>query len=280
MGKMATIPRNRISGLTYCRRVRLCGPEAFPLHDHEFGEIFWVDEGRCRHFVNNRMISLTQGALVLIRPWDCHSFHGPEGRPFYLNNTCFDWRIFQYLQQRYFPGSGLVYGETGEEPKMLQMNGRQMQKARQLFLDLFHGGGDRLAIERFLLNFFAEFFPLSDRQGMMASDLPDWMRPAWEQIQQPECFRLGVREFCRLGGRSREHVCREFRKATGQTPGQMVHQLRMKHAALLLEVSSQQIVDISLECGFESLSHFYACFRKAHGLSPLAYRQRAQGRMY
>lgn len=274
------IRRNRIKGLAHFSRVKLCGPEAYPLHDHEFGEIFWLDEGGCRHCVNGRNFELTVGALVFIRPWDRHSFHGPPNRPFYVNNTCFDWRIFQYLKERYFPHQGAIYGEAEPYPKMLQLSERQLQKARRLFLALFRDRCERLAIERYLLNLFAEFCAVRHDVESDAPDLPGWMASAWERIHEPEHFRLGVAEFCRLSGRSREHVSREFRKTAGQTLGHYIRQLRMKHACFLLEASSLEIIEISLECGFESLSHFYSSFRRAHRITPLAFRRRAQGRMY
>jgi len=54
----------------------------------------------------------------------------------------------------------------------------------------------------------------------------------------------------------------------------------MDHSAILLVGSSKEIVEISLECGFESLSHFYACFRTAHGMSPGRFRAQKQTGLY
>ncbi len=277
-----SIPRNRLVGVGHFSRVKLAGPQAYPLHDHEFGEIFWVDEGRCRHHVNGHDISLSRGSLVFIRPWDRHSFHGVSRRPFFIDLVCFDWRIFQYLQKRYFPRQHHVYGEKGPYPKMLQLGERQLQKARGLFLTHFNRKADLLSVECFLLNVVAAFCPrgLGDEPHAPPAALPEWMAQAWKQIHEAEHFRLGAAEFCRLSGRSREHVSREFRKATGGTLGGYVNRLRMRHAAFLLEASSMEVVDIALECGLESLSHFYRCFREAYGATPQAYRLRAQGRMY
>ncbi|HWL51510.1 MAG TPA: AraC family transcriptional regulator [Chthoniobacteraceae bacterium] len=275
-----SIPRLRFKNVPHFRRVKLCGPDAYPLHDHEFGEIFWLDEGCFRHCVNGRSFSLEAGTLVFIRPWDAHSFHGASDHPFYIHNVCFDWRTFLYLQQRYFPHQTAIYGENEPFPKMVLFNERQLKKAHRLFLELFTNRNERLNIEWYLLSLFTEFCPIRRDAAKTPPDLPPWMAAAWEQIHEPEHFRLGVQEFCRLSGRSREHVSQEFRKATGQTAAQYIHQLRMNHAAVLLEASSREIVDISLECGFESLSHFYANFRKLYKTSPRVFRQRAQGKMY
>lgn len=274
------IPRNRLFGTATFSRVKLSGPKAYRLHDHEFGEIFCLDKGSFRHHVNGKDFTLTTGTLVLIRPWDCHSFHGVTHRPFYLNLVCFDWRIFQYLRQRYFPDQETLYGEAEDFPRMISLNEYQLKRVRSLFLSHFSKCSDRFTIERFLLNLFAEFYAPQTSSNISASTLPDWMAEAWRRIHEPEYFRLGVNEFCRLSGRSREHTSRVFHKITGLTLEQAIRQLRMDHAALLLEASSLEIIDIALECGFQSLSHFYVCFQKTYQTSPLAYRRRAQGKMY
>lgn len=54
----------------------------------------------------------------------------------------------------------------------------------------------------------------------------------------------------------------------------------MNHAAILLASSSKEIIEISLECGFESLSHFYVSFKKVHGISPGRFRAKQQTELY
>jgi len=269
-----------LGDMAHFRRVELVG--TYPLHDHEFGEIFWLDKGRCRHCVNGQTFSLHAGDLIFIRPWDQHSFHGAPRRPFFINNIWFEWQSFLYLRQRYFPHQSSLYGEEDALPKMLRLESRQLQRLRQLFLVASRRSNvqERLALEWFLLSLFTEFCPVQPESGKSLPDLPDWMVPAWTKIHEPESFRLGVQEFCRLSGRSREHVSREFRRLVGQTIGQYIHHLRMKHAAFLLETSSLEVIDVSLECGFESLSHFYENFRKVYQTSPRLFRKQAQGKMY
>lgn len=272
------IPRNKLSALGRASRVKLSGPEGYPLHDHDFGEIFWVDKGHCVHEVNGHRFPLAKNTLVFIRPWDQHSFHVQERKFLYVNNACFQWHIYEYLKQRYFRNDASVYGEDEKYPKAILLSEGQLQHMRHLFLTLFQASDALLHIEQYLLGIFIEFAAPANRND--ANNLPSWMKNAWNLIQQPEHFRLGAAEFCRLSGRCREHVSRVFHKSTGKTLNQCIRELRMKHAAFLLEGSSHEIIEIALECGFESLSHFYSAFRSIHGVTPLAFRKRAQGKMY
>lgn len=275
-----SVPRHELSHPFRAARVKMVGRNAYPLHDHAFGEIFWLDAGQGLHRVNGRDFPLCEGELVFIRPFDQHSFHGVAEAPFYISNTCFQWSLLEYLRRRHFPDDPSVFGENQPWPKTVVVSEQQLPVLRRLFLQLVRAPAHPIYIEHFLLSLFTEFCPFKETGTLKIPLLPDWMQRAARLIQQPEHFRLGVPEFSRLCGRSREHVSREFHRHAGQTLVQYIHSLRMRHAAALLEGSANQIIDIAMECGYESLSHFYACFRKSQGVSPLRYRRRAQARMY
>jgi len=58
------------------------------------------------------------------------------------------------------------------------------------------------------------------------------------------------------------------------TPMDVVTGLRMRHAGAELRLSARPILEIAIDCGYESLSHFYAMFRRIYGTSPRTYRMR------
>ena len=262
-------------------RASLCcltGPVAYPLHDHAFGEIFWVESGPFTHLVNGAEISLTEGSCIFIRPWDQHAFQTPGPEQIEIFNICFQWPIYRYLRHRYFPHLDL-YGEQASLPKTLQLLSSQAKGLRNAVPSLAKRPDSIFEVERFLINLFAELSP-PDELPASTQLPPPWMEQAMLAIRRPESLRLGVQEFYRLCGRSREHVSREFHRVTGITIVQWLNQLRMEHAAGLLAATQKEIIDISLDCGYESLSHFYASFRKHFGLAPLGYRRKAQGQLY
>ncbi len=269
--------RNRLREPYRSTRVRLSGADAYPLHDHDFGELGWVDEGAFVQRINGRELEMKTGDFLFIRPRDCHSFHGKDDRPFFVVNICFQWHLYEGLRQRYFSGNP-IYGEDQKYPKLLHLTDGQLQWARKMFIALLKAPPTLFSIERFLMNLFAEFCPQPER-GFL-DQAPQWMQQAWSLIQKQEHLRLGVPEFYRLCSRCPEHVSREFRRQTGQTIVQSISRLRLAHAAAMLAGTTQEIVDIAGECGFESLSHFYTCFRKAHHLTPREYRRRSQQQMY
>ncbi len=271
--------RNRLTELYGVTRAKLVGIDAYPLHDHDFGEIAWVDDGEgLSHRVNGVEVPLPQGTLFFLRPSDGHSFHVAGDKPVFLFNVAFQWHVFEGLKQRYFPGCQALYGENLPLPKTVSLTDLQLQSYREGAIGLFRAPRTAFYIERFLMNLFADFYPSSENPFL--AEAPQWMRNAWNLIQSPDHFRLGVPEFYRLCGRSPEHVSREFQKYAGKTVVHAVTELRMRHAAALLAGTMEDIIEISRDCGFESLSHFYVCFRKAYGCTPRDYRKRAQKEMY
>ena len=60
----------------------------------------------------------------------------------------------------------------------------------------------------------------------------------------------------------------------GMSPTDYVTKLRVLLARRALERSDQAVGAIALDLGFYDQSHFTRVFRRATGLTPLAYRQR------
>jgi AraC family transcriptional regulator len=74
-------------------------------------------------------------------------------------------------------------------------------------------------------------------------------------------------------GMSPFHFAREFKKATGYAPHQYLLNDRIDRARKLLAASDLPIVDIALQTGFQSQSHFTRVFRRVTAFTPGAYRE-------
>jgi AraC family transcriptional regulator len=83
---------------------------------------------------------------------------------------------------------------------------------------------------------------------------------------------IKLADLAELIGMSQFHFSHQFKQASGTSPHQYLLQQRIEQAKLLLKQSDRSIVDIALECGFNSHSHLSKTFRQLTGITPKAYR--------
>jgi AraC family transcriptional regulator of adaptative response / methylphosphotriester-DNA alkyltransferase methyltransferase len=79
-------------------------------------------------------------------------------------------------------------------------------------------------------------------------------------------------------GLSRNRILQLFQNQYEKTPAEYLNALRVASAKKLLADTSDNILPIALQSGFESLSAFYTQFRRVTGLSPNEYRESLLGK--
>ena len=70
------------------------------------------------------------------------------------------------------------------------------------------------------------------------------------------------------------HFSRLVRQKTGHTFSDLLNQLRVNRASLLLRQTDKSLVQIALECGFRDQSYFTKVFRRVTGKTPREFRTR------
>jgi len=144
-----------------------------------------------------------------------------------------------------FLRSGAVQGQPFEQPMMEAMRGACAGPAALR--------GSRCALSTRTLRTVREFI-----EAHLAED-------------------IGLAEIAGAASLSAHHLGRSFRQATGQSLWQYVLARRAHRARLLIEQRPRTTLgEIAALCGFDSYSQFIAVFRKAHGVTPGAWRRRAQ----
>ncbi len=246
--------------------------EGAPVHTHDFAEVFWVEAGAGLHRVNGQTIRLSADDLVMIRPHDHHGIRptGPAGIAFI--NLAFPARTVDALRDRYFCDQPDPWAADRALPRTLRLTVAQRHWLAAAGRQLGAAQRTPFARDRFLLNLLHELV-LEEGADPFAA-CPDWLRSACLALREPERFRLGTRELARLCGRSPEHVARVLKRSTGRTPSAVLNAIRLDYAAAQLTTTGRDILDLALDCGFRSLSHFYRIFKVRFGLPPRQYRLR------
>lgn len=80
--------------------------------------------------------------------------------------------------------------------------------------------------------------------------------------------KISLRAVANHAGMSDSAFSRRFSQWNGVTFKEYVTEKKIRHAIRLLQTTNRKMIDIALECGFESLSGFYDTFQKRTGMTP------------
>ncbi|MDX2160276.1 MAG: AraC family transcriptional regulator [bacterium] len=268
-----------------CARLALDDLSTTP-HDHDFCEVFLIEEGSVTHVVNGVSIALQAGALVFIRPADQHHYQREGSDRCILTNLAVYQSVVDALFT-YFAIDGwrARYMQPSLPPVMqLAPSQRHHITARlhRLVLPLSYplrtnADSYRSAVRVVLAELFTEGFAWHDQPRDQS--IPAWLYDLLQEVEQPGNLERGLGGLYALAQRSPEHIAREFRRYLGVTPSQYLNRLRLTHAAHALIHTNTPILTVALANGFDTLSYFYRLFKAQYGVSPYQYRRQNQRRL-
>jgi transcriptional regulator GlxA family with amidase domain len=90
-----------------------------------------------------------------------------------------------------------------------------------------------------------------------------------EQSEDP----LTIPALAERAGTSERHLERLFAAKLGERPAGFYRRLRLEKAERLLTYSAMPVREVSVACGFSSLSDFSRAFRSRYGKPPTALRK-------
>ena len=100
------------------------------------------------------------------------------------------------------------------------------------------------------------------------------MTKALDLIHQKLGENITLDELAEEADMSRTYFCSVFKKLNGITPWEYINIKRIEKAKHLLRTTQKTVLEISLECGFNNLSHFNRVFLRITAQSPSDYRKR------
>ena len=93
-----------------------------------------------------------------------------------------------------------------------------------------------------------------------------------------DCIAKGYKEKLRVEfasermGMSKSRFHTFFRSRTGMSFVAYANKVRIENSARLLIETDLTVENIGFDCGFDSPSHFYKCFKQHYGMSPAKFR--------
>jgi transcriptional regulator GlxA family with amidase domain len=114
---------------------------------------------------------------------------------------------------------------------------------------------------------FAQLMGLRQTDDAMINNCQQWIAVNYRDLSPI----AALTEMSGLAGRT---FLRRFKAATGLTPMDYVHAVRLEEAKQMLETSELPVEAIAGEVGYQDTSFFTRLFRRRVGLTPAQYRRR------
>ena len=96
-------------------------------------------------------------------------------------------------------------------------------------------------------------------------------------LQNMSRGQISLEEMATAMGMGRVPFFHKVRNLTGKTPTELVRDLRLKHACILLKRTNINMSELALNIGFMTAENFINVFKEKFGLSPLEYRLKHRG---
>ena len=238
----------------------------YPIHDHDFCEVFWVESGAILHTVNGQTEELKPGEVRFIHAGTSHALGADQ--PSFLVNVAFPTATLDQLR----PFAGEMPWIAGAAPGgRLEPDGRVALTTWTERLGDPHL--DRLQVGAFLLWIQAEMRRV---QAPPADATDVWLEQALASFNHPGQLATGVNGLARIADRSPGHLARAVRRRYGCTTIQLVNRRRLAWLAEELRNGTQPVPELAAACGLPNLGNCYRLFREAYGCPPGEYRRRAQ----
>lgn len=240
------------------------------LHNHDFYELVWVQNGVVKHHMADFTEELREGDVLFVRPDDVHALQGKGDEPLVVS-LLFDRDLIDDMGRRL--EMDRFFWSQSTKPDRHHRDMRSLTDLNRAAMRLERAKRSGLEAESFLVPLLAS---LLDKGPEVPMDAPDWLRDACSAAQDPSVFRDGAAGLVRVAGRAHPHVSRTMRKFMDLSPSDYVNRIRMTHAARRLTGTPDSLAEIAADCGIPNLSHFHKLFRSYHSETPHKYRKNHQ----
>ncbi|BBI32725.1 helix-turn-helix domain-containing protein [Cohnella abietis] len=244
---------------------------AYPLHSHDYYEIFIIMAGKCAHLINGETQYLEEGTMVFIRPDDTHCYDFYEDADCQFMNVNFYREVvenaFEYFgsplfaQQLKTSRLSPVIPLLPSDTDVLLRKGKQIQ----LYTSIDKQKA-RILARSFVTDALTHYF--GDYRDESTIMMPQWFDLLLSELQKKENFTGGLNRLRMLSDRSIGHLNRVFKQYLHTTPTAYINHLRLGYAKNLLLTTRMSILEVAYEAGFDNLSHFYHLFKRSYGISP------------
>ena len=233
-------------------------------HSHSQTEIIMVKTGSMELHLENTILELTEGMIIIINGNVPHSAIFSEDESNYLiyitspYSESDEENIFHSVPYAVFSKGDEHYEELSELIKTTCEHCEKHPTRSALKGDFYYFLG------------FMRKTGMLDKNELRSSEK---IKDIIEFLNKEYAEQLSIEDIANKFFMNPTYLCRIFKQATNYTIMQYINHIRTKNAEKLLAGTDMSVLDISNAVGFSSQPYFNKIFKKFTSMTPAAYRR-------
>lgn len=256
----------------------------YPLHFHTEYEIIYVKESTGTRIVGNNISKYEAGDILLIGSNLPHFmksddiYHSDETH-LRVKGTIIQFeQEFMFYAINHYPHFIKIKNLFQESQRGVYFAGGSCPKLQILLETIpLEKGINQLLL---FLEILKEMSEIESRQTISTSDFVDEIIYETARIDKILTYlnknyrrNVSLEEIASFAAMNTTAFCRYFKSKTGKSFKNYILDMRIGYACKLLLMKDISISQLSIECGFETISHFNKTFKKNTGYVPSQYRK-------
>lgn len=242
-------------------------------HYHNFYEIYFLEKGSGKYFIDNRVYAISENDLILIPKGIIHKTSYPadsDNNLRQLLSFSSDYISPPFLKDMTKLFSKHIYRPDKQTSEMIKGEFNKIEKE--------YMSPDALS-EELIRCAVSELFSIIIRKAPLeinecADSYNDGITKVIDYINRNFPEDISLEKMAEIANMHRCYFSRMFKEFTGFGFKEYVTILRLKKAQSFVVGSKKSVSDIAFECGFNDSNYFSLVFSRYFGCSPLKYRKK------
>ena len=256
-----------------------------PIHWHNEMEIIYIKKGRGNITLDFESHYVEAGDIVVVIPGQTHGISQLNNYSMEYENIIFELDMFiakhaDGLELKYFNpllSGDLIFNHIITRDDNGYSHLANCLNRADALCSMDFPKGYELAIKGYMYEFFYYLNNICESRSLIKAEPSkniDKIKDVIKYIETNYQRAITIDEIAGVCNFSSSHFMKYFKKVMNTSFIDYLNEYRLSVASRLLLTTSDNILEIAAECGYDNLSYFNRLFKKKFGVTPSAYRNK------
>ncbi|MCA0757068.1 AraC family transcriptional regulator [Paenibacillus sp. N4] len=255
-------------------------------HRHSFIELIYIYSGECHQTINNKKVSMKQGELCILDTNTYHSIENTGKDDIIINclmrKSYFDWAFLSRLSGNDIFSSFLTHAiyENKQSNEYILIHSGENEKISRIMNTILCEFFDKQPCSDEIINSYMVIL-FAEMLRMYKGDVNERNYSALKNTQITDIIHylqvnfktVTLESLARHFNFNPNYLGKILKMITGSSFIDLVHQIRISQACLLLKNTDVSVQTVANEVGYENINFFYRIFKRKFNCSPAEYRK-------